>query len=568
MKVHWKIATMSLTLFIPMMLFSGCSGSSGPATPVAAGKVSVDLTDAPAIDFAHVYVTVTGVAFHTDATASFSNFSSGRTAGWQSVTLSAPRTVDLARLTDGTMFADDNGGASLFSDVTLPVGRYQQIRIFLASSEDAYVGSESGLTFNNEVVLNGDATHYPLRIPTADEGIRLVPEAPVVVTDGGSLKLALDFNLNNDIVEISPNGTREFILKPRLGFFDMGSVGAVTGTIGFPNLSTSRFAIKAQQVKSGAGSRVVRRITAVDKTTGEFTLYPLPVFGNATTAVYDILIRGRNVQTAIVKGVTVHRGTTPTAGAIDLGTITMQPGTEFTAQLGTGMHPSGAWLNFCQTIAGDPVPYEVRYRHLDPFTGKMGRPIELPTGPVQVASFTPGQPLSFAADTTSQGVFSVVADAQGLYGKGAALNGVTGASGQPVVMTMSAANNPQVGSPATAATISGVFDMTLMGTGRGNGMGMGNRPPANPTKGEVLVTHGGMIVDSLGVLTGDTTVSAAMHAGGGEANPVAMGNLPGGVPGAVYGMYALGWGNGTLEAGSAHGIDLRKGNATATIRMK
>jgi len=571
MKNFGRIVTACLALLSLSLFLGGCGGSSGTTSSAPAGVAKLDVTDAPASDYTHAYVTVTSVAFHLDPNAGFTGYSSAKAAGWQVVTLAQPKTVDLAQLSSGTMFADLNGNNSLFSGMTLPVGRYYQLRIFLASTEDAYEGSVPGLVYNNEVQLTGDATHYALRVPTPDEGIRVLPESPVVVTSGGSVSLALDFNLNDDILKLGPaessTGTTEFLLKPRLGYFDMGNVGAVTGTVSFGNLSTSRIVVKAEQVQSGTNYRVVRRMTGVDQTTGAFKLYPLPVFGNATTAIYDILIRGRNVQTAIVKGVTVHKGATPADGT-NLGTVTLQPGTEFTAQLGSGMHPSGAWLNFYQTIAGDPAGYEVRYRHLDPYTGKFGIPMELSTGPILVASFTPGQPLQFTADTTSQGSFSVVADAAGLYGRGSNHAGVSGLAGHQVPMAMLPGEYPQVTAPAVAGQISGVFDLSLMGTGMGHGMGGGNRSLADPNQGQVYVTHGGMIIDSLGALSGDPAVGNALRAGGGAGNAVAMTNLPSGVAGAVYGMYALGWGNGKLEAGSTHGIDLRSGSATAVVKMK
>jgi hypothetical protein len=411
--------------------------------------------------------------------------------------------------------------------------------------------------------LNGNASHFPLRIPTADEGIRLIPESPIVVTSGGSVRIALDFNLNNDLVEVSPNGAKEFIIKPRLGYFDMGSAGAVTGTVSFGNLSTSRFVVKAEQVKAGAGYRIVRRWTGV-KSDGKFNLYPLPVFGNNTTASYDILLRGRNVQTAIIKGVKVHKGTTPTTGAVNLGTVTMQPGTEFTAQLGTAMHPTGAWINFYQTIADDPIPYEVRYRHLNPYTGKFGSDEELSTGPIRVATYTPGQDPVFYTDTTSQGVFSAVADAPGLYGRGGVMAGITGTAGQNILINNTDTNAPQLSGGAKTSSISVLLDMTMLGSGKGHGMGMGTTTLPKPTKGQLFITHGGMIIDSIGTLTNDATVGTAMHNGGGT---VTVTKIPGNVSGAFYGVYGLGWGNGVIAAGSSH-VDMSNGSATTRIKMR
>jgi len=569
MKNH-VVKMMALVFFTALVVsLSGCGGSSSSPPNSTTGKVSLDVTDAPALEYAHVYVTVTGVAFHTSSAAGFDSYSTVKNSGWHRTDLSAPQTIDLAQLANGVMYGDSNGGSSLFSGLDLPAGRYQQIRIFLASSEDGLTDSAAALNliYNNEVVLNGDSTHYPLRIPTADEGIRLIPETPVVVTAGSSANIVLDFNLNNDVVPVSPNGTKEFILKPRLGYFDMASVGAVKGVVNFGNLSTSRFVIKAEQVKNGANYRIVRRWTGVDKSTGKFNLYPLPVFGNTTTATYDILLRGRSAQTAIVKSVKIHKGTTLANGAVDLGTITMQPGTEFSAQLGSALHPTGAWVNFYQTIANDTVPYEIRYRHLDPYTGKFSSPEELSTGPIQVATYTSGDPLTFSPDTTSQGVFSVVADASGYYGRGSVITGVTGAVGQAVSLNFSSANVPQITGGASSDSISTIFNMSMFGTGKGHGMGMGPLSQLKPNSGQLFVTHGGMIVDSMGTLTGDTTIGISMHNGGGLNNAITVDNIPGNVPGAFYGVYGLGWGNGVLAAGNTR-VDLSSGSATAKIKMK
>ena len=569
----WSAWRSLALLFVGAAVMAGCSQS--PTAGVGTGGTgsfngiaALDVTDAPALNYAHVYVTVTGVAFHYNSTAAFSSYSSGKAAGWQIITLPAPKTIDLAQLTNGAMYADLNGNVSLFSGMALPVGSYQQIRIFLASTEDALTPSATaaGLSFNNEVRQNGDPAHYPLRIPSSDEGIKVLPESPVVVTSGGSVNLALDFNLNDDVVKVSLGGATEFMLKPRLGYFDMGSVGSVQGTVSSQNLSASMIEVKAEQIKNGTNYRIVRRTTSVDSTTGQFTLYPLPVFGNATTATYDIVLRGRNVQTSIITGVKVHKGTTRASGATGLGTIAMQVGTEFTAQLSSAMHPTGAWLTFYQTIAGDPALYEVRYQHLDPYTGIFGLPIELSTGPIRVAHFSPGSSPVFTPDHTSAGTFSAVADIFDLYASGAMLNGISGSAGETV--QLSAANAPQIESNASSGQISCVFDMALLGTGMGPGMGMGNKI-GNPTMGQVFVTLGGMIIDSQGDQTGDTNVNTAMQDGGGASSSIVMANIPSNVTEAVYGIYVMGWGNGYTVAGKVLGVDLEKGvSSSATINLK
>jgi hypothetical protein len=568
---HYGTIKYLIILAMSALALPGCSGSSGTtATPNAAvsnAQVKVDVTDAPSIDYSHVYVTVTGVGFHLADTAGFADYSSGVKAGWQVTRLAVPMTVDLATLTNGKSLADVTG-TPLFAGITLTPGTYKQIRLFLASTEDAPASSATaaGLSYNNEVQLAGDTTgHYPLRVPCPAEGIRLVPESPVVVTAGGSLSVVLDFNLNSDVVEIKPNGSIEFILKPRLGYFDMSSVGAATGAVAFSNLSTTRFVIKAEQVKNGAAYRVVRRWTTVDKTSGVFKLYPLPVFGNATTASYDIVIRGLGVETAIVKGVTVHKGSTLDSGVANLGTISMVAGGQYTAQLAKPMHPSGAWIDFYQTISGDAIPYNIRDRHLDPYTGEFYNPIELSSSALLVATYTPGQALVFTPDSTSAGSFTVVASAGGYYGPGKATT-VTGTDGQTnVPITFDGVKGmPQVMAPASAGQITTYFDMKFFGMGKGRGMGGGMMSTRNPSAGQLFVTHGGMILDSTGTLTGDATVKTALN---NATKSVVMTNLPSGVAGTTYGLYAMGWGNGVLAAGKIGGVNLENGNASKTMQM-
>jgi len=559
-------------LLVVGAIIAGCSSdptsTAGVGTGGTGSVAKVDVTDAPGSNFAHVYVTVAGVAFHADAHAPFLNGSSGIANGWQLFSLPTPKTIDLVQLSNGVTYSDINGGSALFDGLNLPAGTYTQIRIFLVSTEDAYVGTEPGLIYNNDVQLNGDASHYPLRVPSSIEGIKIVPEYPVTKINGNDVNVTLDFKLGDDVVEVSPNGSTEFILKPRLGYFDMGRVGAVKGKVNFSNLSTSAIEVKAEQIGSDPNYRVVRRTAAINKTTGKFNLYPLPVFGNATTAVYDILLRGNNIQTAIIKGVKIHSGTTKTT-ATDLGTITMQSGNEFSAQISSAIHPTGAWLNFYQTIAGDAVPYEIRYRHLNPYTGRFGAAIGLSTGPIQVATFSPGSSPVFSTDASNQGTFSMVADAADLYTRGAPITNISGTSGQNVLLTMLSAHYPQLSSGASPGTINCVFDMALLGTGRGPGMGMGNTSTGNPPKGQLFITSGGVIIDSIGSVNNDPSVGAALHSGGGISHPVAVTNLPSNVSDAVYGVYALGWGNGILIGGNSLGIDLSAvGSTTVTIKMK
>jgi hypothetical protein len=77
-------------------ILTGCGG--GNSTP-AAGTANVSLTDGPGDDYDHVWVTVKAISFHTDANQVWNSSD----ATWQTTTLTAPVTLDLASLTNGAL---------------------------------------------------------------------------------------------------------------------------------------------------------------------------------------------------------------------------------------------------------------------------------------------------------------------------------------------------------------------------------------------------------------------------------------------------------------------------------
>lgn len=520
-----------------LLLLAGCTGQK--VAPY--GTIDVDVMDSAALEYSHVYLTINKIAFHTSPDAG------PNAAGWEVQDISDhPVTVDLAQLANGRLYADTTPyNTPLFSDLELPIGTYRQIRLYLASSEGAVLTPSAramGLRYNNQATFE-DGTQAVVRIPNAGEGIRLVPESPFVVAIGKRVRLAIDFNLMDDMLEVYPDGQTECIMKPRLGYFDLAAAGAIKGKIVFGNLPAPYLIAKAQQVDPGRGCRVVRRSAAVNETTGEFNLYPLPVFGNSTTAVYDVLLRGDNAQTTIVRNVKVHKGTTLAAGAVDLGTIAMNPGREFTAQLQSPLHPTGAWVNFYQTLTTDPVPFEVRTLHLNPFTGMFTDPVGLSGEAIQVYDFAAGSLVGPYSDaTTTPGVFSAMAEAV-LYGRSGGVM-VSGTAGSAATFT-----------PAglTAQPNANRIDATVT-----------IAPPlqASLNKGYLFITSGGLIIDCY-------EVDALIGAGGGT---YAVPNLPGGtaaepLAGAFYGLNLMGWGGGQVATGSRLHIDLTSGNNTAAITL-
>ncbi|WP_243374221.1 DUF4382 domain-containing protein [Geotalea sp. SG265] len=568
-----------ILLFIAMttLLTAGCGGGGGGGAAAPSGTASIHITDAPDLNYDHVWITVTEAWFHKLDTDDLTD------TGWIKFPLATPRTIDLASLSAGQT-------QEVWSGLKLPAGKYGQIRVFLAPTEGPAKGSlPSGVTFNNEVdFTDGTGSHKaPLRIPSPAQGIKVVPETPIVVTSG-DLKLALDFNVGEDVVEIFrqgqmssaqnlaavPTRAKEFILKARLRYFDMNSAGALTGTVAppatafgnassafrnisgaFTNLSSSfrtafknytgkNFTVKAEQVNPVTSLRQARRSTTIDNR-GRFTLYPLPVFGTATTATYDLVIRGRNVETIVINGVKVHKGSSPDKStAISNRPIRLTTGSEYAVNVNA--KPAGAAVTFYQTLPTDPVPYEIRFRHIDPFstTGSFSTPIELSSGPLHVGAFSNGGPITLTSvtPTEGQGVFFAIATAE--------LFNPSPRTSVSSLTPLIAFSPLAISAPAEARTISG--KITVKDAGLDQGI--------------MLITHGGTLVDTL-------DLSDKVKVGD---NPYTTGKLPGGttaapLSGALYDLFVLGWSaaqpDKTTETGSAAGVNLKTDNGTANITM-
>lgn len=541
-----------LIFALTSLLITGCSGGGGGGAAAPSGKTSIHLMDAPSVTYDHVWITVKEAWFNKLDVDDLTD------TGWIKFPLETPMTIDLAKLAAGN-------SQEVWNGLTLPAGTYQQIRVFLVPTEGQPLATlPAGVIYNNEVdYTDGSGAHKaPLRIPSPGQGIKVIPDSPIVVTEGVGLKLALDFNVDEDVLPVyrqeqltsarnlAPK-TPEFLLKARLRYFDMDRVAAVTGTIAppsgtFANYTGKNFTIHAEQPNAAGAYRVVRRSASIDRD-GKYTLYPLPIFGNATTASYDLVIRGRNVETFIVTGVKTHRGTTPsTATPVSSTPVTMITNTdEYGVQV--NVKPAGAWVSFYQTLPNDSVPYEIRTRHIDPFNpnGGFATSIELSAGPLHVGAWNDGGPITFETVTPFEGpgnyraAPSAVLYQRGDYGYVNSLEQIF--AFDPLV----------IAEPATGNTISGNITVTDPGLDRGM----------------MLITHGGMVVDNL-------DVSSLMGVGN---NAYTTRELPGGtaaapLPEAFYDLFVLGWNAAQPESnqatGNATGVNLQTSSSTANITMK
>jgi Domain of unknown function (DUF4382) len=514
------------------LILAGCGGGGGSSS-APTGSVSMALTDAPGSGYDNVFVTVRSVWFHLLDTAPYDNLA---TSGWVRINLPTPKTIDLLSLRNGNVSQDVLNSA-------LPEGTYRQILLFLEPTESAVLppAAALGLQYNNEVDIGG--AQYPLRIPNALQGIRLA--GTFAVQEGKPLRLVIDFNVGDDVVEVQRGGSREFFLKPRLQYFDLAGVGAVRGTI--DNVSAldndAFFVVKAESLNGTDNAYyVIRRVTCIDPG-GNFVLYPLRVPDGSTSATYDIVLRGQGYNTVIVKNVPVTRDTRPDGtGAF---APTVMPKIDLQTKMAAvadynpsiTVSPTGAWVQFYQTLppsaGASEKPYVVRFRHANPFTGQITN-FPLSAEDIWWGNYATLPTLTKVAPVEGAGGFKAAAEA--LQFDRSAYQPIS--SGAP-----SAAFSLPVSNPPGSHTISGNLIVPLAGL----------------DNGIVFVGHGGIIVDA-------KPLSAAQVGLGTHAFPTFT--VPGG-PFGFYGVEALAWKQGaaTFAAGIPRLADARAGDDALDILM-
>jgi len=522
-------------LFLGLSVFLSACGSSGGGGTEQQGAVNMSVTDAPG-DFDHAFITVKDVWFHT------SDVADPRAAGWLKYPLATPLTVDLLTLANGNM-------QSIWNNIHLPVGTYQQIRILLEPTYPTSANpAPAGHTYFNEVVSGGSNT-YPLYIPDAEHGIQLL--GTFAVTTSGTLKLAIDFDAGHDIVELR-EGT-DYVLKPRLICYDLDHAGAIIGSLstGTTFTTTANFVIKAERLTSDGTNtyHIIRRWT-VPRADGSFILYPV---STQVTSTWDVIVRGLNYETVVIKGVPITTGSTQTSGATNVGTIAMSSvgaGSQDYPVAGTIAAPTGAWVQFYQTLPGaNEYPYEIRFRHFNPLWGGFRQTFMLNNDQVQVGNYLSSgvvSTLTATAPVDGIGVYNAVASA------------ILFNPSTPVLVS-SATTTVAFSTPLTvmAPYLSNSATGTLV-------MSDPAKMDNTMDKGLLFGINGGMIVNAI-------DVSSSMVTGG----TYTLSDLPGGSPGtpllgAFYGIDAFGWSstNATYKAVAIPQItDLQTGSDTANMIM-
>lgn len=496
----WSLTAVSAAASLFLAACGGGGSSAQEPAPAPAsdlGTLSVEVTDGPNAELTNVWVTVKEVWVHQLDTADHTSDK------WRKHTLPSPVAIDLNQLSNGAL-------SGVLGSLKLPAGTYKQIRLVLAGTGDALTAAAQakGLTYNDQVNYtdkNGAAQVAPLELAQASQGIALLGN--FVITAGGTLHLAVEFNVGEDIRRFKHGSMDAFTMTPALRYYDLSQSGAIVGRIDTGACKAlaanpcKDFVIKAEELSAdGTFHRDVRWTMA--KADGSFKLFPVPAVAGKT---YDLMIRGRNAQTMVVRGVSVTAGTTPSSNPtiVSVAPLQVQPATEFKVNLSTAANPTGLAAQFYQTVGGG-VPYEMRFHGLNPFTGQFTDDLALVSGAVLTGTYVAGGTPALSATTPSEGLggYKVVLSGWGIARADAGVVTAPAVGGTAQITTPTL----QPAAKVVFGSISGTIAQTTAG---------------KYDKGYVVVMRGGAIVNA-------ASIDAALQANGGTGSSYTIDHLPAG----------------------------------------
>lgn len=347
-------------------LLAACGGGGGD-TPQ--GTLQVSMTDAPACGFKEVNVTVTKVRVHQASDA-------GENAGgWREIVLNPAKKINLLDLTNGVL--------EPLGNVTLPAGRYTQMRLVLAPNN-------SSTPTANSVMLENGTTEIAIDTPSGvQSGIKLI--RPFDVAADTTVGLVLDFDACKSIVT---KGNGGYALKPVIQIIDAATSGGITGYV---PTGLSNAIVSAQQ------DGVVVKSTVPDAT-GRFNLSPLPP--NSTG--YVVVVAADGSTTAAITGVPVASGVvTPVSS--DTARISLPASAVRTISGTVTPASSQALVRATQTYSSGPK-VEVTFKSADMVSGAYS--LSVPTAAPLVGAFG-ALPITLSADNASAGKYTAEASATG-----------------------------------------------------------------------------------------------------------------------------------------------------------
>lgn len=387
-------------ILLTSLIVSGCGGGSsggsssgGSISNIAkTGSFSLAFSGGAAPGVKHAWLTVYKVAFNGDADRPWDPADST----WKIVTLTSPVTIDMAAAAG---FVVGSAGAG----VTVPVGTYNQIRLFLSPHDDT-ASVPSGLTYKAQ--LDYDTTpvrSVPIEIPNVQSGLKL--DRGVIIEANTWSVITTHIDVDRSIVRFNGDGVDDAVtMRPRT--FTYGFSPTTTGTIqgaidpvyvcgaatGARSDCATDITVSLYAPSSDGDARMEnwgtvkvnpkRRNAAntADVNDGTFELGPLSSVGGNPSS-YDLVIRGRGMKTMVVKNIaygllanyvgcswSVAAGNTADASTLIRPVPDASPRT---VSLSPSLALKTGRVGLSFTLSAGGKPYEVHAANTDPFTGAL-----------------------------------------------------------------------------------------------------------------------------------------------------------------------------------------------------
>lgn len=534
----------------------GGSDSSSTAPSTHSGSFSLSVAGGSAAGYDRVWVTIDTVALTAEADRPWSATDSA----WTIVRLGSPVTLDLAALTNGVV-------GSLLVGKPLAAGTYGQLRLFLVPPDAALSASakDHQLSYNDQVdttTADGVAHHVPLEL--TDNSLGLRSGGPITIEANTNADVTLQWDVDHDLVRVaSAEGQSRFVLRPALQRYDLENTGAIVGLLdkslfcpAGERRSDCIYDAVASAVQLSADGRFERSVRAapvvIDGDYAKFGLYPLPALADGQT--FDVVIRGRNMRTIVVRGVPAPPDPLLQSPPTELGANpgdplhpspmvpVLQP-TDATVTLSQPMQQSSSQVLFGQTVPGGSAPLEVAAANVDPFTGVFAQALPLSPAPLRVATYDKNLPLSFSDVQPAEGAASFSVMALGPH---------VDAPSASTAITLNATGNTAIAAPEPALQAglqNASVGVTLSGA------------PAGVDAAELVVSDVNGIVSTqdISALIGTAKAQLTLSLPAGAAAAALDG-------GAVYDIAVRVWKRGATDGSLRWSykapVDLRSGTAT------
>jgi hypothetical protein len=330
-------------LIVLYLMTVSCGGSTSVTTnPTGRGTASVSISDPPHCkvpngNYKHVYISIRSVQAHISSQAA------DNAGGWVEL---APQLATVPVQID--LLATPQGGctlAMLGSNVSLPVGDYQQIRLILvsnspASGEPVPANNACGSNGFNCVVLQDDSVHRLNLSSQANTGLKIPPGqivgGPIRVSEGLHTDINIDFNACASILR---QGNNQYRLKPTLtagqvSRSNSGLSGQVVDAATQQPISGGTVMVAIEQADNTGFEQIIMQAAA--DANGNFSFCPLPA-GNYDVVAVAVdgagVVYGPTIAFSVPHGTTLGKlpliatSGTATGAATIQGVVTATTGT-------------------------------------------------------------------------------------------------------------------------------------------------------------------------------------------------------------------------------------------------